>query len=268
MAAEAQERLEALLRELPAAAIAVSGGVDSMTLAHLAQRVMGDRVTIVHAVSPAVPAAASARVRAHGARYLWRLRIIDAGELADPDYRRNPADRCFFCKQNLYGSLQRLGIGLLLSGTNTDDLADYRPGLKAAAAHSVRHPFVEAGIDKAGIRAIAAGLGLDDLAVLPASPCLSSRIETGIAIEPQTLGFIDAVETSLAPRLQATALRCRVRARGIVIELDSPTLATLDAPARDSLLALVRTLAPAALAQTPIAIEPYRQGSAFLRADA
>lgn len=268
MAVGAQVLLEALLRELPAAAIAVSGGVDSMTLAHLAQRTMGDRVTMVHALSPAVPAAASARVRDHAARYGWRLRIIDAGELADPDYRRNPADRCFFCKQSLYGALGRLQLGLILSGTNTDDLADYRPGLKAAAAHGVRHPFVEAGIDKARIRVIAAGLGLDDLADLPASPCLSSRIETGIAIETQTLGFIDAVETSLAPRLQATALRCRVRAHGIVIELDPPTLATLDEPAQASLLALVRTLAPAALAEAPIAIEPYRQGSAFLRADA
>ena len=74
---------------------------------------------------------------------------------------------------------------MIVSGANTGDLGDFRPGLAAAAEHAVRHPYVECGIDKPAVRAIAAGLGLDDLAELPAAPCLSSRVETGIAIDPE-----------------------------------------------------------------------------------
>jgi uncharacterized protein len=102
--------------------------------------------------------------------------VFDAGEFADPRYRANPANRCFFCKTNLYGHIVAQPGGTVLSGTNTDDLADWRPGLTAAAQHGVRHPFVEAGIDKPAIRRIAARIGLGDIADLPAAPCLSSRI--------------------------------------------------------------------------------------------
>ena len=152
-----------------------------------------------------MPPGATARTRAlaevWAARWGTPLVVFDAVEFADARYRANPADRCFFCKTRLYGTIAgRLhGTGtLVLSGTNTDDLADYRPGPTAAAAHGVRHPFVEAGISKTTLRRIAPLVGLGALADLPSAPCLSSRIETGLRIEPRTLALVHAVETLVA----------------------------------------------------------------------
>ena len=104
---------------------------------------------MLHAVSPAVPPHATARVRAHAERHGWALTVADAGEFDDPRYRANPVDRCYFCKSNLYDRIRSVTEGTVASGTNLDDLGDYRPGLKAAAERGVVHPFVEAGIDKA-----------------------------------------------------------------------------------------------------------------------
>ena len=141
--------LNAVLDDIGRAAVAVSGGVDSMTLALLAGRRLGADCAMFHAVSPAVPAEATARVQEYAVREGWRLTVLDAGEFDDPAYRANPANRCFYCKTNLYGALAARTDATLLSGTNLDDLGDWRPGLKAAEVHGVRHPFVEAGIDKA-----------------------------------------------------------------------------------------------------------------------
>ena len=139
---------------------------------------------------------------------------------ADARYRANPVDRCYYCKTNLYARIREATPDPIASGTNRDDLDDFRPGLRAAAERDVVHPYVEAGIDKASVYALAARLGLDDLERLPAQPCLASRVETGIAIAPDDLAFIDAVETRLAARLGREAvLRCRVTHAGIVIEL-------------------------------------------------
>ncbi|MEN8196406.1 MAG: adenine nucleotide alpha hydrolase, partial [Pseudomonadota bacterium] len=124
------DRLARLLKEYGEATVAVSGGVDSMTLASFAHRTLGrDGVRMAHAVSPAVPRAATARVQARGAEEGWRLELVDAGEFADERYRANPVDRCYFCKSNLYGMLAAMPGGMVLSGANRDDLGDYRPGL-------------------------------------------------------------------------------------------------------------------------------------------
>ena len=255
-------------------AVAVSGGVDSMTLAVLAHR-NGHGVRVVHAVSPAVPAAATARVRAYAAAEGWALDEIDAGEFADPNYRRNPVNRCFFCKTHLYGAIARRGARrggpTIVSGTNLDDLGDYRPGLEAARTHGVRHPYVEAGIDKAGVRALAAGLGLDDIAELPAAPCLSSRIETGLRVEADQLAAIDRVETLLRDELAPRTVRCRRRRAGFVIELDAETLAALSPISRQDLAARVRAVLFAANLDgggAALDFTAYRMGSAFLRGSA
>ncbi len=96
LAAEKILALEAVLRSIGPAAVAVSGGVDSVTLATIAHRLDESVVTVCHAVSPAVPVEATTRVRAYSARERWRLRVIDSGEFSDPDYMRNPANRCFY----------------------------------------------------------------------------------------------------------------------------------------------------------------------------
>jgi uncharacterized protein len=217
-----------------------------------------------HAVSPAVPPEATERTRALAARFGWRLQVLDAGEFSDPEYLRNPANRCYFCKSSLYGSIARRTGAQMVSGTNQDDLRDFRPGLEAAAKHGVRHPYVECGIDKAGVRAIAARLGLGEVAELPASPCLSSRLETGIRVTPSALGLVHAVETAVAQRLQASTVRCRLRSAGISVELDEAALARAGASG-PGLREQVEALCAARGHPGAVEFTRYRMGSAFLR---
>ncbi|MDR0576431.1 MAG: adenine nucleotide alpha hydrolase [Candidatus Accumulibacter sp.] len=217
--AEKLARLVATLDGHDALAVAISGGVDSMALAHVAHSHARTAMTAFHAVSPAVPRQATERVRDHAARHGWTLHLVDAEELADPQYRHNPVNRCFHCKTRLYERIARATDLRIASGTNVDDLGDYRPGLEAAKHHGVVHPFVEAGLRKADIYAIAGALGLDDLAALPAQPCLASRIETGIEVDERTLRFIENAETVLAALLpDAGPTRCRITAGGVVVE--------------------------------------------------
>jgi uncharacterized protein len=262
------ERIGALNRVLDGVArvaVAVSGGVDSVTLAYAAHRQLGNDATMFHAVSPAVPPEATERTREHAERFGWKLEIVDAGEFSDPEYLRNPVNRCFFCKSSLYGTIARRSTDAIVSGTNLDDLSDFRPGLQAAAIRQVRHPYVEAGIDKAMVRAIAGFFGLEEMADLPASPCLSSRIETGIAVEAPTLGLVHAVEKFLSSSLQAKTVRCRVRRTGLVIELDEPTFERVMREPDDRLREELEQLCTARGFPAKPRFERYAMGSAFLR---
>ena len=262
---EVLARLEGVLRECAPAAIAVSGGVDSMTLAYAAGQCLGEQVAMFHAVSPAVPRVATARVARYAQEQGWDLQTINAHEFDDEQYLANPANRCFFCKHNLYATIVAATPNQVLSGTNLDDLGDWRPGLKAAAEHGVRHPFVEAGIDKAAVRELARHFGLADVAELPSAPCLSSRIETGIPIAARELTFIDATETLIRAAVSSPSVRCRIRRSGIVIELDPATHAVLPPALRDSLRADISALARRHEVDGQISFAPYERGSAFLR---
>lgn len=264
MSDTALSRLQEVLRTIGPTAVAVSGGVDSLTLATVAHRALGDAVEMFHAVSPAVPAEATERVRSLAAKEGWSLRVIDAGEFGDADYRSNPVNRCFYCKTNLYGAIVPHTTAQVVSGTNTNDLGEYRPGLEAAKNHNVRHPFVEAGIDKASVRAIARTLGLGDVAELPSAPCLSSRIETGIAIDPAMLALVHATERLVTKAIEPRTVRCRVRAKGVVVELDEQSLAALDTGAREKIKNEVGALFLEGGFDYPVTLAPYRTGSAFL----
>jgi uncharacterized protein len=255
------DALEAVLDGIGPAAVAVSGGVDSLTLAVLAHRRAPGAAAMFHAVSPAVPPEATERVRAMAEREGWRLALVDAGEFAREDYRANPVNRCYHCKTSLYAAIRAATDAQILSGTNTDDLGEYRPGLDAAREHGVRHPYVEAGISKSDLRAIARRLGLGGIAELPAAPCLSSRIETGIRIEAGTLALVHAAERFAQRLAKPATVRCRVRADAVVLELDRAALDALDARQRDALLAQLRRLFPGAADRR---LAPYRSGSAFL----
>jgi uncharacterized protein len=261
-------RLDALTGAMGHAAIALSGGIDSLTLATAAHRVLGGKAVMHHAVSPAVPPAATERVRERAAAAGWALDIFDAGEFADPRYRANPLNRCFFCKINLYGAIAERTGATILSGTNLDDLGEYRPGLQAAERHQVRHPFVEAAIDKRMVRQLAARLGLGGLAELPAAPCLSSRVETGIAIDPAVLTMIDRAENLVRARLNPRTIRLRVRAAGLVVELDGDALDGLNDRHRATLGDEIALLAQACGLDHPVRFAAYRNGSAFVGAPA
>ncbi|MCW2241442.1 adenine nucleotide alpha-hydrolase family protein [Azospirillum canadense] len=253
-----EQRLLGALDRHAAIAVAVSGGVDSMTLAAIAHRRRPGAVTMIHAVSPAVPKAATDRVRSRAERDGWALTVTGAGEFEDARYRANPVDRCYFCKANLYDRIRGLtpADGVIASGANLDDLDDYRPGLRAAAERNVVHPFVEAGITKAEVRALARRHGLDDVAELPAQPCLSSRVETGIAISADDLAFVERAEAALASLLSpGSTLRCRVTQAGIVVELDDP-----DHPVAAAMTASLCADAGRAFA----GLRRYRRGAAFL----
>jgi uncharacterized protein len=253
-------RLDDILCAIGPMAIAVSGGIDSLTLATAAHRAIPS-VTLHHATSPAVPREATERTRALAQRFGWVLDVFDAGEFNLISYRKNPVDRCFYCKTSLYGAIGRRTVFPIVSGTNTDDLGEYRPGLEAARDHKVRHPFVEAGIDKATIRRLAAELGLGALAELPSAPCLSSRIETGIAIQAPVLGMVHKAEQMVEAVLRPRTIRCRVRRAGVVVELDEAALGRLSpAQAED----LARQIAALGIV-TPISFAPYVTGSAFVR---
>ncbi|MCO5090376.1 adenine nucleotide alpha hydrolase [Bosea sp. (in: a-proteobacteria)] len=254
------ERLLEALDQRGRIAIALSGGVDSMTLATVAHRRARTPPALFHAVSPAVPAAATALVRRFAAGEGWDLTVLDAREFDDPAYRANPVNRCYFCKTNLYGRIRSVTALTIASGTNLDDLGDFRPGLKAADEHGVIHPFVIAGIAKAQIRELARHEGLGDVAELPAQPCLSSRVETGIAIDAKDLAFIEATEAALSALVERRAtLRCRLRREGVTIEVeDVPEqhLPAMEALARRRCLEAGRSFA---------GLRPYRKSSAFIR---
>lgn len=248
------EQLAAVLADTPGIALAVSGGVDSMTLAHVASLVLQD-FEVVHAVSPAVPTAATERVQRHALAMGWRLVIIDAGEFADRDYLKNPIDRCYFCKSNLYRRMRAVvGGRTIASGTNLDDLDDFRPGLTAATEAGVVHPFVQAGLRKADVRTIARALRLEDIAEMPAQPCLASRVETGLTIEPAALIFVDEVEQAVRRHLPDADVRCRITREGVRLETSKQPPPEVLAMIADRCGAEGRTW---------LGLAAYRRGSAF-----
>lgn len=252
-------RLAAAIGRHEGLSVAASGGVDSLTLATFAHRLGEAEVQVIHAVSPAVPLSATERVRALAKAEGWRLIVTGAGEFDDPRYRDNPVDRCYFCKTNLYQRIRELTPHVIASGANLDDLGDYRPGLKAASERHVVHPFIEAGMNKAAIRALARRQGLEGVSDLPAQPCLASRIETGIAIDAEDLAFVDLVETDLAKVAPSNAtLRCRITRAGVVIEVGQEVEA----------LAALTEIASAFCedhGRSFAGIVHYRRGSMFVR---
>jgi pyridinium-3,5-biscarboxylic acid mononucleotide sulfurtransferase len=238
--------------------IAVSGGVDSVTLAVSALAQLGPtRVLAVHAASAAVPGDAQQRLNELSSTRGLPLQVVTAGELSNEKYLQNPHNRCYFCKTQLYQTLSQLGA-VVCSGTNTDDLDDVRPGLVAAHEFRVHHPFMVAGMNKQDVRDVASSLGLHSVASMPSSPCLSSRVETGIRIDERTLRAIDEVETS-ARKLGVSTVRARVRQSGVAIEHSGALT--------DHVRAHIAEAAALAfgVAAEGVQFAPYERGSAFLR---
>jgi uncharacterized protein len=206
-----RDRLLEVLRGLGSAAVAFSGGIDSTIVAQAAKLALGDHAVAVTADSPSVPRAEIDDARRLAERIGIRHLLVSTEEFADPDYVRNDGSRCYFCKSELYSRIESrlpaLGVSVICSGANLDDEGDYRPGLKAAAEHHVRHPLQEAGFTKADVRALALAWDLPTWDK-PASPCLSSRLAPGVEVTHERTARVEEAEKYL----HALGYReCRVR---------------------------------------------------------
>jgi len=206
-----RDRLLAILGELPGVAVAFSGGIDSTVVAKAAQLALGEKAVAVTADSPSVPRSELATARELAALIGIRHIVVNTAEFENPDYLKNGGDRCFHCKDELYSQIEtllpELGVRIMVSGANLDDRGDYRPGLTAAAEHSVRHPLQEAGFTKADVRELAQHWSLPTWDK-PASPCLSSRLAPGLAVTPERTKRVEDAEAYL----RSLGLReCRVR---------------------------------------------------------
>ncbi len=200
--------------------VAFSGGVDSTFVLKVAHDAIADRVLALTTTSPTMPerdrATAVEMAAEIGARHL----IVESNELEIPGYAKNPLDRCYLCKSNLFtvceAKAKELGIDQIVDGLNLDDLHDYRPGIKAATEKRVRHPLVEAELGKAEIRELSRAMGLKTWD-RPASPCLSSRFPYGTEITTEGLRKVAAGEDVL----HALGFRvARVRYHGEVARLE------------------------------------------------
>ena len=223
------ERLHAVVGSTGGAVVAFSGGTDSALVAAVAARALGAKALAVTAVSPSLPPGELREARRVAEAVGIRHRGVRTHEVDREAYLANRPDRCYHCKTELYGVLERVAaaeaLPAVLSGANVDDLGDWRPGLRAAAEHAVRHPLVEAGFTKAEVREAARELGVPTWDK-PASACLSSRIEHGVRITVEDLTRVGRAERALK-ELGFRQVRVRVHGEVARVEVEPQDLARL-----------------------------------------
>ncbi len=259
-----QERLARLRDEiarLGTVVVAYSGGVDSSLVLRVAHDVLGARARGVIGRSDSYAKKelelALAQARTFGAE----VEIVSTGELADPNFRANPANRCYHCKTELYRELtlvaERIGATAILDGTIADDVFDWRPGRRAAAERSVRSPLADLGFTKADVRAAAAHFGLTSHDK-PASPCLASRIPYGTEITRENLGQVERGE-ELLHALGFAVVRVRHFGETARIEVPLADLPRLLAP--DLRERVVAGMKEAGYRSVTVDLEGFRSGS-------
>jgi uncharacterized protein len=260
LAAKSQA-LAGVLAGLRSVVVAFSGGVDSAYLACVAAEVLGDSALAVTADSPSYPDRHRRLAQEIASRFHLHHEVIFTSELERPEYRANPANRCYYCKHELYGHLSRLaharGFAAIVDGSNADDRGDYRPGRQAAREFGVRSPLDEVALTKAEIRELSRRMGLSSWDE-PASACLSSRIPYHSEVTDEKLRAIERAEEILG----ALGFRqSRVRHHGAVARIELPPgdmARALDPEVRDRILVGFK---PLGFAYITLDLQGYRTGS-------
>jgi uncharacterized protein len=257
---EKERALRETLSSLGSVVVAYSGGVDSAYLAWVANDTLGARAVAVTADSPSYPERHREMATRIAREFGLRHEIIQTSELERPEYRANPANRCYFCKHELYTHLTRLAAdrrAVVVDGNNADDRGDYRPGRQAAREFGVRSPLDDVGLGKDEIRALAreAGLPVWDE---PASACLSSRIPYHSEVTDEKLRTIERAEQVL--RTHGFRV-CRVRHHDELarIELGRAELPRALEPEMSA--TIVRELKAIGYRYVTIDLQGYRTGS-------
>jgi uncharacterized protein len=259
------EKLRVLLKGYDSCLVAYSGGVDSVFLARVAHEVLGSRALAAIADSPSLPRRELAEALELASEFSFPVRVIKTQEFANDNYTANPANRCYFCKHELFEELTPLAraenFTVIAYGENASDVGDFRPGAQAAAEFLVRAPLKEVGLTKMEIRELSAQLGLPT-ADKPQMACLSSRVPYGETVTPEKLRMIERAEYVLRDlgfhdvRVRHHELQKQNLARIELAEAEIPALLE-----NGRLTTVAEELKKIGYAHVTLDLQGYRRGS-------